>query len=297
MKKITIFCLLLSTFQPSKSQNSVVVPDSVQASCIVKDIVSIDNPSKEMYFYIWDNLNIKYNIDKNLLHNDTLVIQIDSTDIFTYPMTKIGRFLSPFGPRRGRMHTGTDLKCALNDSILAAFEGKVRIAKKTSGYGNMVVIRHKSGLETLYSHLASIKVKPNDYVKSGDLIGLGGRTGRATTEHLHFETRILGIPFNSEKYIDFREGKLLCRTIFYLNNQIEISPDNFDHPYVTSHDSELEEGFDKEVGQQLVYVTIKKGDTLYKLSKKYNSTIDELLKLNNLKKTSKLSIGQQIRIK
>ncbi len=297
MKKTIFICLLLPLIQSLKSQNNVILLDTTQTSCVVNEIVANDNPSKEMYFHIWDNLNIKYNIDKNLIHNDTLVINIDSTDIFTYPLTKVGRFLSPYGPRRGRMHTGTDLKCALNDSILAVFEGKVRIAKKTSGYGNMVLIRHKNGLETLYSHLASLKVKPNDYVKSGDLIGLGGRTGRATTEHLHFETRILGIPFNSEKYIDFREGKLLYRTIYFLNNQIEISVDNFDHPYVSTHDSELEDGFDKEVGLQEVFVTIKKGDTLYKLSKKYNTTIEDLLKLNNLKKTSKLSIGQQIRIK
>lgn len=297
MKNVSFILFLLFFVHHSKSQNVTTIDSTSEVLNTEKKIIPIETPSCDFYHNIWDNTNIKYNIDKSLLKNDTLVVTIDSTDTFCYPIQNIGRFLSPFGPRHRRMHTGTDIKCNLKDSLFAAFGGKVRIARRCSGYGNMVVIRHKSGIETLYGHMSVILVKPDDIVKAGDLIGLGGRTGRATTEHLHFETRILGIPFDSEKYIDFSTGKLIANKLYFLNNQIEINPDNFEKYAVTNPSPDIECGFDNETGNQPVFTTIKKGDSLYKLSKKYNTPLDSILKMNKLKKTSKLSLGQQIRIK
>ncbi len=297
MKNVSVILCLLLISNIAKSQIAVTCDSTFEIRTKEKEIIPIEVPSGIFYHNIWDNTNIKYNIDKSLTHNDTLVVSIDSTDKFTYPMTTIGRFLSKFGPRHGRMHTGTDIKLNLNDTVMAVFAGRVRIAKRVSGYGNMVLIRHSNGLETLYGHLNKILVKVNDDVKSGDLIGLGGRTGRATTEHLHFETRILGIPFNCEKYINFSTGELTFNKLYFLNNQIEISPDNFENYQVPQNDSDLEAGFDSEVGQQTLIVTVKKGDTINKIAKKYNTTIESILKINKLKKTSTLSIGQQIRIK
>jgi len=93
--------------------------------------------------------------------------------------------ISPYGGRRH--HSGVDLKTKPNDNILAAFDGVVTRSGPFSGYGNCVIIRHPNGLTTLYSHQSKNLVKAGQKVKAGQVIGLTGRTGRATTEHLHFE--------------------------------------------------------------------------------------------------------------
>lgn len=132
--------------------------------------------------------------------------QIDETS-FTFPLPG-ARILSPYGTRRGRNHTGIDIKTFPNDSIRAAFDGIVRIAGKAQGYGNVIVIRHYNGLETVYGHNSRLLVKTGDKVKAGTPISLEGRTGRATTEHLHFETRINGQHFDPSLIIDFVNQKL-----------------------------------------------------------------------------------------
>lgn len=104
--------------------------------------------------------------------------------------------ISPYGGRGGRRHTGVDIKTKPDDDILAAFEGVVTMSQAYSGYGNCIVVRHANGLETLYSHNSKNLVKVGDHVGVGQRIALTGRTGRATTEHLHFETRVNGRPFD-----------------------------------------------------------------------------------------------------
>ena len=86
------------------------------------------------------------------------------------PSTKI---TSPFGPRWRRMHNGLDLKVNIGDTIVSAFDGKVRIVKyERRGYGKYVVIRHDNGLETIYGHLSKQLVEENQLVKAGEPIGL-----------------------------------------------------------------------------------------------------------------------------
>ncbi|WP_298612249.1 M23 family metallopeptidase [uncultured Odoribacter sp.] len=126
---------------------------------------------------------------------------------FVFPLPN-ARILSQYGRRHNRPHTGIDIKTFANDTIRAAFDGIVRIAGRTRGYGNVVVIRHYNGLETVYGHNSKFLVKAGDKVNAGDPISLEGRTGRATTEHLHFETRINGQPFDPSLIIDFVEQKL-----------------------------------------------------------------------------------------
>ena len=112
---------------------------------------------------------------------------------------------SPFGQRWGRLHAGLDIKVYIGDPIKAAFDGKVRVVDfDARGYGNFVVIRHPNGLETLYGHMSKHLVKNNQIVHAGDPIGLGGNTGRSTGSHLHFETRICGVPVNPALMFDFK---------------------------------------------------------------------------------------------
>lgn len=111
---------------------------------------------------------------------------------------------SNYGRRWGRMHKGIDVKVYTGDTIVAAFDGKVRIVKyEANGYGNYVVIRHNNGLETVYGHLSKSLVIENQRVRAGQTIGLGGNTGRSTGSHLHFETRLLGIAINPALMFDF----------------------------------------------------------------------------------------------
>ena len=117
-----------------------------------------------------------------------------------------GKVISAYGTRGG--HSGTDIKTCAKDTIRAAFDGVVRMSKPYYAYGNIVVIRHANGLETLYSHNSKNLVKAGDVVKAGQAIGLAGRTGRATTEHVHFETRINGQHFNPNLIFDLKERTL-----------------------------------------------------------------------------------------
>ncbi|MBB3188458.1 M23 family metallopeptidase [Microbacter margulisiae] len=106
-----------------------------------------------------------------------------------------------------RMHYGTDLKLNIGDPVRCAFDGRVRITGyEPGGYGNYVVVRHDNGLETIYGHLSKILVRENEYLKAGDVLGLGGSTGRSTGPHLHFEVRYLGNAINPEKIFDFADG-------------------------------------------------------------------------------------------
>ena len=117
-----------------------------------------------------------------------------------------GKVISAYGTRGG--HSGTDIKTCAKDTIRAAFDGVVRMSKPYYAYGTIVVIRHANGLETLYSHNFKNLVKTGDVVKAGQAIGLTGRTGRATTEHVHFETRINGQHFNPNLIFDLKERTL-----------------------------------------------------------------------------------------
>ena len=125
---------------------------------------------------------------------------------------------SEFGPRWHRYHYGTDLQLRIGDSVVSAFDGVVRIVKLSKGYGNVILIRHNNGLETVYGHLSKQLVLPNQEVKAGELIAWGGNTGRSTGPHLHFETRYLGIPINPRELIDFSTFKLKSN-IFWLTER------------------------------------------------------------------------------
>lgn len=139
--------------------------------------------------------------DKNLLlYLDTLT---ENEYAFPLPGAKV---ISPYGTRRG--NSGADLKTCAGDTIRAAFSGVVRMSKPYAAYGNVVVIRHSNGLETIYSHNVKNLVQSGDWVLAGQPVALTGRTGRATTEHLHFETRINGQHFNPDLIFNLKEGTL-----------------------------------------------------------------------------------------
>jgi len=190
--------------------------------------------------------------------------------------------------RRGRIHWGIDIPFPEGTPIVAAFDGTVRISTyNNGGYGNLVVVRHNNNLETYYAHLIKRLVNPGQSVKAGDTIGLGGNTGRSRGNHLHFETRYLGQHFNPARIIDFQNHKLACDTLYVGGKVIK-----------TNTDAVLKSDQD---GQPIdssapVYITVRRGDTLGGLAKKYKTTVDRIKKLNNMKNDF-LREGQKLRIR
>ena len=196
------------------------------------------------------------------------------------PLDTMTRVTSKFGPRRRRMHKGIDLKVQVGDTIYAAFDGKVRIRKyERRGYGYYLVIRHPNGLETIYGHLSKFLVNLNDVVRGGQPIALGGNTGRSTGSHLHFETRFMGQALNPQDLIDFENEVPHKDTYVFHNVKINGRKSNI----YTSSDTKV------------VYHRVKSGDTLEKIARRYGTSINELCRLNGLKRTSILRIGQSIR--
>jgi len=114
---------------------------------------------------------------------------------------------SPFGVRtdpflgRPAMHTGIDMRGDTGEPVHATAAGKVSIAGRDGGYGNMVELDHGNGLATRYGHLSEIDVKVGDHVRIGQVIGKIGSTGRSTGPHLHYETRVNGEAVNPQKFL------------------------------------------------------------------------------------------------
>lgn len=205
---------------------------------------------------------------------------------FELPTT--GKVISRFGPRSGRMHTGTDIKKVKGDTIYAAYDGQVTMSRYYHGYGNLVVLDHGSSLETYYSHLSKCLVKPGEPVRIGMPIGLAGATGRATTTHLHFEIREEGKPYDPEMVFDFENGCVQDHVIKSENLAAlhkELKP--------AKKTQTSSSTFQSIVSQNYI---VRAGDSLYKIAKRSKTTITALCRLNNLSEASILQIGQVIKV-
>ena len=226
-------------------------------------------PADELYGE-WTNEWVNPFRGKKVDMPDSCVIDCST---FVLPMDSMTRVTSKYGPRRRRMHKGIDLKVQIGDTIRAAFDGKVRIKNfERRGYGYYLVIRHPNGL-------SKFLVGVNDIVRAGDPIALGGNTGRSTGSHLHFETRFLGQAINPADIIDFENSIPHQDQYVFRNVKINGRKSNI---YTSSN-------------SQMVYHRVKSGDTLGKIARIYGTTVNELCRLNGLKSTSMLRIGQSIR--
>lgn len=188
-----------------------------------------------------------------------------------------------------RMHKGLDIKVYTGDTIYAAFDGKARIVKyQAGGYGNYVVLRHENGLETIYGHMSKHLVKPNEEVKAGDPIGLGGNTGRSFGSHLHFETRLLGQAINPELMFDFPNQDVTGD--FYVFRKGKSDRDA-NTSYAASGRKGNTSGGSKNAPR---FYKVRKGDNLYTIAKRIGVKM-ETLKRNNKIKSNRLRPGQILR--
>ncbi len=199
----------------------------------------------------------------------------------TFPFD--GIFTSNFGFRRGRGHKGIDISARNGAKDIKAFmDGVVRISKYMSGFGNVLVIRHENGMETVYAHCRKNHVKSGDIVNSGQVVATVGSTGRSTGPHLHFEIRIDGIPVDPNFFMNPKE-KTMKHGLTYIHK--------FDkYTVLASNESQKSKVIVKR------YHKIRSGDTLSRLSYKYGVSIKNLCKMNNIKTTTILRIGRQLRV-
>jgi murein DD-endopeptidase MepM/ murein hydrolase activator NlpD len=231
----------------------------------------------------WDTVNIhsaKFNVATLKDTSKNILLYNEQSCGYVHPFE--GKITSSFGPRKRRYHYGVDIDLETGDCVAAAFDGKVRIAKKSKSYGNVIVIRHPNGLETYYAHLSSSNVEIGEEVYAGQVIGLGGNTGRSRGSHLHFEVRYMGHPINPAELISFDQHKLISDTL-------TISSKTFN--YVAA----AKKAAAKNASTKGRIHVVKKGDTLSAIARRYKTTTKALCQKNGLKPTSKLRLGQKIK--
>ena len=257
---------------------------------------NIDVLDETVFTSDWDTTKIQvYNTELKDLPISMVIDLVDSLKSYHYPHK--GRVTSKYGPRRRRIHQGTDIDLETGEPIYATFDGRVRITTYIRyGYGNLVVIRHDNGLETYYAHLSEINVKPNQWVTAGQVIGKGGNTGRSTGSHLHYEIRYKGQTFDPERLIDFTTGTLRRET--FLLKKTYFSPYS---RFTQDFDEEIQsEEEDKKIAAEAAakkYHIVKRGDTLGRIAINNRTTVTKLCQLNGIKKTTVLQIGQRIRVR
>ena len=261
--------VILTESEISLEEDEIISLDSLISAGYSGIIDSTMIPAAKLYNYVWDNLQVNPYQQRLIDMPDTVLI-----DFSHYCHPNRNAVTSDFGFRRGwKFHYGIDTRLKTGDSICSSFGGMVRIVQRGRAYGNYIVIRHFNGFETVYGHLSKTFVKVNQVVRAGEIIALGGNTGRSTGPHLHYEIRYLGNPISPRELIDFENYTAKYRIV-------DLCADYF------AYAKELE---------QVRYYTVRSGDTLSHISGKTGVSIDKLCQLNNIKRNTILRVGQRLR--
>ena len=307
IKKISIVALLALTTTPMFGQDLLARQAPVDHRMKSLDTLAVshykmiedrENPSADLY----QDFSNKY------AHKATSLPDHYRIDLRHFCMPTPSRVVtSNFGYRAsfGRQHKGLDIKVYIGDSIRAAFSGKVRIVRyEGGGYGKYIVIRHNNGLETIYGHLSAQLVSENQEVRAGEVIGLGGNTGKSTGSHLHFETRLCGVALNPALLFDFRNQDVTGDFYdFYRDTYERESADaNATRGKIGNGGYTKDEVNGGEVGRyeasaggEKLYHKVKYGETLNSIAEKRGVSVDQICRLNGYKKDKKLTPGQIIR--
>jgi murein DD-endopeptidase MepM/ murein hydrolase activator NlpD len=253
------------------------------------DLMDDIEPEIDIYTEGWNSQRV--NPFKESEVPDTKII-----DVTGYSMPHRGSLTSNYGYRAkfGRMHKGVDIGIRSNDTIYAAFDGKVRLTNyEAKGYGNYVILRHPNGLETVYGHLNKFLVKADQVVRAGDPIALGGSTGRSTGPHLHFETRYMGYAINPNAIFDFANHTTHTDT-YQFSKKTYTQGRNY-APSTAVAKSEKENPY-KNASKVKTTYTVKKGDSLSSIARSYGMSTTTLKRLNGLSNSS-IQPGQVLKLK
>lgn len=266
-----------------------------------------EEPELDIYETNWGSQKVN-------CYNEADVPQSRLINVANFAMPCPGYITSPYGYRKRfrRMHKGVDLKVFTGDTIYAAFNGKVRLTKyEARGYGYYVVIRHENELETVYGHLSKILVKPDQFVRAGEPIALGGNTGRSFGSHLHFETRFMGYAINPCAIFDFANQTVHTDEYTFDKKTYQQARDfspsanaahqqrwqqlNANNPNKNKKTASSMPSSGK--GKKASSYTIRKGDTLSRIASRNGTTVKNLCRLNGLSSNSKLRPGQKLRLR
>lgn len=260
---------------------------------------NLESPAAQLYEE-WDN---------RYAHRQTALPDSFRIDLRHFCMPTPSRVItSNFGPRWRGQHKGLDIKVYIGDTIRAAFSGKVRIVRyEAGGYGNYIVIRHNNGLETIYGHLSKQLVKENQEVRAGDVIGLGGNTGRSTGSHLHFETRLCGVALNPALLFDFRAQDVTGDYYTFRNNSYQresaeanrlrgkIGNGGYTPDQVRGGVASRREDVEAFNTVQVQYHKVQAGETLNSIARKRGVTVEQICRLSHISKSTKIKPGRILR--
>ena len=253
--------------------------------------------SKDVFNKYWDETSSNpYKMSVDSLPYSWSIWLVDSLGQFHCPHKGEVHPRGKFGPRRGRRHQGIDMPLKTGDPIYATFTGRVRISKYMGGFGNLIVIRHENGIETFYGHLSKRNVEAGDWVNAGDVIGLGGSTGRSTGPHLHYETRYNGFAFDPQWLIDFKTGELRHR-LFVLKKKYFNIYSNYEQDFEDEIKNDEDDKKEDAEKAAMKYYVIKSGDTLGRIAINNGTTVNALCRLNGITPKTTLKIGRKIRVR
>jgi LysM repeat protein len=278
--------LIMSGGSPVCPADSATVSPSHEASVAAeaqeddfqKGLNSLfENEQFEIDTSTWNNTKINAGHFNSETWPDTARIPlVDSAQGRYYAHPFKNCITSDFGQRHCLWHYGVDIRLSKGDSVRAALDGIVRVLQfDRHGYGRVVVIRHKNGLETLYGHLSRELVTVNQKVSAGQVIGLGGNTGHSTGSHLHFEMRFFGEPFDPNHIVDFDKYALKSDTLVLTKA---------DFVYLVEQ-------------RMAVWHVVRKGDTLGRIARMYHTTVNKLCALNRISGRTVMSVGRKLLVR
>ena len=308
IQKITIIASFVCAILPAHAQDLLARQAPIDRKMKAVDTLTLrsiiekeqeESPASELY-QEWDN---------RYAHKRTEMPDTFKIDLRHFCMPTPSRVVtSNFGNRWGRPHKGLDIKVYIGDTIRAAFSGKVRIVRyEAGGYGKYIVIRHPNGLETIYGHLSEQLVSENQSVRAGEVIGLGGNTGRSTGSHLHFETRLCGVALNPALMFDFRNQDVTGDYYVYnVNTYYEESVEatrlrgkvgngGYTRDLVQNGELGSYQNKTHASNDELLYHKVKNGETLASIAKLRGVTIEKICSLNHLSANAKVRPGMILR--
>jgi murein DD-endopeptidase MepM/ murein hydrolase activator NlpD len=313
---IILLGVLLATmaFTPGLSAMEAALVDYTDSTDIKNKVQQEKEVSEclfdtaHVYTGFWSNTNLfPYTYPgKANIPDSVYFVMCDSETEFCVPRN--GGINSLYGPRWGAMHKGLDIHLSKGDAVKAALPGKVRYAQfNTGGYGNLVVLRHPNGLETYYAHLTDIKVKVNQWVDAGKIIGTGGNTGvEWSGDHLHFEMRYRDHAFDPLLIIDWPKKQLKADTlVLYKKNMHEAVSSSAGSAALKkemmeasgSNSGETASASSATISQSSQrYHVVQYGETLYSIARQYGKSSLELRTLNRIGTDCKITVGQRLKL-
>ena len=308
IQRITIIATFACAILPAQAQDLLARQAPIDRKMKAVDTLALrsiiekeqeQSPASELY-QEWDN---------RYAHKRTQMPDTFKIDLRHFCMPTPSRVVtSNFGNRWGRPHKGLDIKVYIGDTIRAAFSGKVRIVRyEAGGYGKYIVIRHPNGLETIYCHLSKQLVSENQPVKAGEVIGLGGNTGRSTGSHLHFETRLCGVALNPALMFDFRNQDVTGDYYVYNVNTYDeesveatrlrgkVGNGGYTRDLVQNGEPGSYKDKKHADNDELLYHKVKNGETLASIAKLRGVTVEKICSLNHLSANAKVRPGMILR--